>query len=135
MAAACGDVDRPVITEPPVTPVTIQLTAVVNVQLGDTPVGQQPSFIITGQARGTRGGVEVAASIDSVVVSYRRDTGAEWTRLVRRPSVPFSDQLPFTVQAGDRYEVRAVLYARAWHQNSITTASDEWVATGQAFAE
>lgn len=130
LSGACGETERPVVIEPPDP---IELTARVNIQLGDTPAGEQPGYIITGQAVGTRAGREVASEVDSVIVSYRRGGETGWTRQRRSFGVPFSDRLPFEVQAGQTYELRATLYAHARAGGEVVGGSDTWIASGSGY--
>lgn len=126
LTACDSAVTRPQPGEPP-----LELVARVNIQLGDTPAGQAPIYIITGEARATRGDVPIAASIDSVIISYRIAQG-EWIRQRKTSMLPISDALPFTAQTGQSYDVHAILYAHAPRIGEATVrASDEWTATAQ----
>jgi hypothetical protein len=112
-------------------PGDVIVTAQVNVQLGNTPAGQAPAYIVTGEVTATQDGVPVTAFMDSVVIRYRIADGP-LVRHARRTSVPFSDELPFTATAGQSYEIRAVMYATGTGTgtNATATDTDEWVATG-----
>jgi hypothetical protein len=110
-------------------PADVIVTAQVNVQLGDTPAGQEPAYIVTGQVIATQDGVRVTAFMDSVVIRYRIADGP-FIRHARRTSVPFSDELPFTATAGQTYGIRAIMYATGTGTNATATGTDEWVATG-----
>ena len=127
LVAACdSDVTRPQPGDPP-----LDLVARINIQLGDTPAGQSPIYIITGEARAMRGDVPVAAAIDSVIISYRIAQGP-WVRQRRTNTLPVSDALPFTAQAGQSYEVHGILYAHAPRTGSATVwDTDEWIAAAQ----
>jgi hypothetical protein len=130
LSAACIDSGRPgIVDESP----GIDLTADVNLQLGDTPVGQQPGYIVTGAVSARRGGTPIAASIDSVVISYRRNADQQWTRLVGRSTLPFSGKLPYIIQPNETYDVKAVLFARAAYSGAVATATDEWLDSGRAY--
>ena len=109
------------------------VTPQVNVQLGDTPAGQTPAYIVTGEVTATQGDVPVAAYMDSVLIHYRVADGP-FIRHARRTSVPFSDELPFTAIAGQSYEIRAIMYATGTGTNATATGTDEWVATGMGTA-
>jgi hypothetical protein len=108
-------------------PADVIVTAQVNVQLGNTPAGQEPGYIVTGEVTATQAGVPVAAFMDSVVIRYRIADGP-LIRHTRRTSVPFSDELPFTATTGQSYEIRAIMYATG--TDATATGTDEWVATG-----
>lgn len=126
-ALACSDPSRP---DPDPEPIAqVSATAQVNVQLGDTPAGQEPGYIVTGEVTATQGGVPVTAVMDSVVIRYRIADGP-FIRHARRTTVPFSDGLPFTAAAGQAYAVWAVMYATGIGADATATDTDEWLATG-----
>ena len=110
-------------------PADVIVTPQVNVQLGNTPAGQPPAYIVTGEVTATQDGVPVTAFMDSVVIRYRIADGP-LIRHTRRTSVPFSDELPFTATAGQSYEIRAIMYATGTGTDATATGTDEWVATG-----
>jgi hypothetical protein len=128
---ACSDPTRP--DSDPEPPAEVIVTAQVNVQLGDTPAGQEPGYIVTGEATATQGGVPVTASMDSVVIHYRIAAGP-FIRYARRNAVPFSDDLPFTATAGQSYDIRAVMYATGTGTDATGADTDEWVASGIGIA-
>jgi hypothetical protein len=119
--------DSPASPDP--EPSDVIVNAQVNVQLGNTPAGQQPAYIVTGQVTATQAEVPVSAVIDSVVISYRVADGPS-VRHTRRTSLPFSDELPFTATVGESYEIRAIIYATGTGTDATATGTDEWVATG-----
>src|SRR5687768_4469093 len=123
----CGsDVVRP---DPGVAPV--ELEARVNIQLGDTRAGQTPIYVVTGEARATQAGIPVAATIDSIVVSYRVQDGA-WVRDRKATGFPVSDALPFTAQVDQQYSVHAAIFAHASRAGTATVrAYDEWTSTAR----
>lgn len=127
--AACGDAP----TRPEPEPPELELEARVNVQLGDTPVGARPFYIVTGYAAAVVAGRARAAHIDSVVVEYARNTEA-WVRVRRTSQIPFSGDLPFEAASGDVYRLIARLYASAADgagERQVLMA--EWSASGAAF--
>jgi hypothetical protein len=105
----------------------------VNIQLGDTPAGRAPMYVVTGEARATRGTAPVAATIDSIVISYRVQNG-EWLLDRKTSSFPVVDELPFMAQVDQQYSVRAVIYAHAASDTMTVRAQDEWVATARGIA-
>jgi hypothetical protein len=111
----------------------VELSAVVNIQLGDTPAGQQPVFIITGQVRAEQQGVRVNAEVDSVVIFYQRAAAEDWTRQGRGPTIPFSGLLPFTAVAGESYSLLARLYARGYATGDTVTTMAQRTATAQGY--
>jgi hypothetical protein len=129
--AACGS-DR--IVPPDQPPEPVELNAVVNIQLGDTPAGQQPGFIITGQVRAEQQGVRVSADVDSVVIFYQRASEDGWTRQGRQAAIPFSGLLPFNAVASESYSVLARLYARGYAAagDTVTTMAQR-TATAQGY--
>lgn len=129
-AASCDSRSQPF--EPPGTTEPVIVTAAVNVQLGDTPAGQRPQYIVTGQVRAERAGARVQAVVDSVVVYYREDaaTDGPWTRVGRWNAFPVAGLLPFQAVAGRRYELWAILHASSDAGTEPVTARDEWLATG-----
>ena len=130
LSACTGDATRP---EPEPEPVVVEVTAVVNVQLADAQPGAEPLYIVTGQARTIRNGVSAAASIDSVVLSYRV-ADAAWVRLRRSPTFPVTGTLPFEAETGQEYSLRAQLYAHGLADDgAVIRAEDEWVATARAY--
>jgi hypothetical protein len=114
-------------------PADVIVNAQVNVQLGDTPAGQQPAYIVTGEVTATQDGVPVTAMTDSVVIHYRISNGA-FVRHTRRTALPFSDELPFTATAGQSYQIRANVWGTGTGTNATATGTDEWVATGMGTA-
>lgn len=131
-ATGCDGRTEPLLPDP-VEPVT--LSAAVNVQLGDTPAGQQPQYIITGQVRAERAGTRVQAGVDSVVVYYREDaaTDGPWTRVGRWNAFPVTGLLPFQAVTGRRYELWAILHASSGAGAEPVTARDEWVESGTGY--
>jgi hypothetical protein len=130
LGACDGSATRP---EPEPEPVVVQVSAVVIVQLADAQPGAEPLYIVTGQARTIRNGVSAAASIDSVVLSYRL-ADAAWVRLRRSPQMPVTGTLPFEAESGQAYSLRAQMYAHGMDDDGVVVrAEDEWVATARAY--
>jgi hypothetical protein len=130
--AACGDSDTDPIV-PTFAPVVLE--ADVNVQIGDTPVGSQPHYVMTTFLRATQGGETATASLDSVVLSYRLNDGPFVVGTALRQAQFFGD-LPFVVQAGDRYTLFARLYAHATGKGGRSAvATDDFSAGGMAIDE
>ena len=111
----------------------VELHAVVNIQLGDTPAGLQPVFIITGQVRAEQQGVRVHAQVDSVVIYHQRAGADEWTRQGTNLTIPFDGLLPFNAVAGESYSLLARLYARGYAAGDTVTAMTQRTATGTGY--
>jgi hypothetical protein len=130
--SACGGTDEP--AAPVVTIPRVDLDASVNVQLGNTPVGSRPAYTITAFVQAFQGTERVSASVDSIILSYRLNDSPFVVGTPLRQT-PFSSQLPFVVQAGDRYTLFARLYASAAGRGGMTaTAINDANVSGIAVA-
>ncbi len=126
--AGCADATAPAPSE---STATIVVTAQINVAMGNTPVGQQPSYVVTGQVSAFSGTEPVPARVDSVVIRFRLNGGA--LILARRSlSIPFDDELPVTLASGDEYELIADMFASATLGARTGFGTNRWTVSRRA---
>ncbi|MEO5510715.1 MAG: hypothetical protein ABIV28_05625 [Longimicrobiales bacterium] len=130
--AGCGDKTEPM--QPVVTPGPVVIDANVNVQLADTPIGARPQYTVTSFLRATQDSVAIAVKLDSITLSYRLNDSpfVVGNKLLH---TPFAGQLPFVVQAGDRYTLFARIYASSTGIGGVkASAIGDWNISGVAIA-
>ncbi len=130
--AGCGDDTEPLDLTPEPGPVALQ--ASVNVQLGNTVIGSRPQYTVTSFVQATQDSVRIAARVDSIILSYRLNDAPFVVGNALRQT-PFSSELPFAVQAGDRYTLFARIYASSTGTGGRrATAIGDWNVSGVAVA-
>jgi hypothetical protein len=130
--AGCDDKTDPV--QPVVKPGPVVIDASVNVQLGDTPIGSRPQYIVTSFLSAMQDSVAVAVNLDSIILSYRLND-SPFVVGSRLGHTPFAGELPFVAQAGDRYTLFARIYASSTGIGGMkATAIGDWNVSGVAIA-
>ncbi len=131
-AGGCGDADD--VTQPTSHLKPVVINANVNVQLGNTVIGQRPAYTVTAFASAMQGGVKISPTMDSIILSYRlNDSPFVVGSALRR--TPFAGELPFIVQTGDRYTMYARMYTSASGVGGVKgMAISDWNISGVAVA-